>query len=243
MTSFPCGESRFDVPESHEERVALQREIADRAAWRSSGEDGLGTDAVAVGVDQSFRDDEAVSAAVAMRGGDVVERSVASAPLPMPYVPGLLAYREGPAICAALDGLGVEPDVVLFDGSGRIHYRQAGIATHVGVLRDVRSIGVAKNLLCGSSRTSLDVPLDPGDRVAIEADDEVEAPAGTVIGYAYQSRQYDETASQWINPLYVSPGHRIDADRAIDIVAEHCATHKLPEPIRRADAVVADRTG
>ena len=242
MTSFPCGDVSFEVPTDHASRVALQREIADRAAWSPSGEEVLADGAVVVGVDQAFRDDEAVSAAVAMCGDDVVDRSIASAPLPMPYVPGLLAYREGPAICAALDGLDADPDAVLFDGSGRIHPREAGIATHVGVLRDLRTVGVAKSLLCGRPHRSLDAPLEQGECVAIEADEDVEVAAGTVIGHAYQSRQYADTRSQWINPLYVSPGHRIDAETAVDLVAAWCWEHKLPEPIRLADAAVADRT-
>lgn len=236
MTAYPCGEGSFEVPDGHDARVALQREIADRAVWRPSPTDVPAGDAVVVGVDQAFRDDEAVSAAVAVRDEEVVDRSVATARLPMPYVPGLLAFREGPAICAALDGLAVDPDLVLFDGSGRIHYRQAGIATHVGVVRDVPSVGVAKSLLCGAPREPLDGPLDEGDRVAILADEDVEAPTGTVIGYAYQSRQYGDTSGQWINPLYVSPGHRMDASAAVEAVAAHCSQHKLPEPIQLADA-------
>lgn len=240
MTGYPCGDGRFEVPEHHDDRVDLQRRLAERAIWRTDGDDVEDRSAVVVGVDQAFRDDEAVSAAVAFQDGAVVDRAEAVAPLPMPYVPGSLAFREGPAVCAALDGLGVEPDIVLFDGSGRIHYRQAGIATHVGVVRDVPSIGVAKGLLCGTPREPLDEPLEQGDRVAILADDEVEAPEGTVLGYAYQSRQYPDSVSQHINPLYVSSGHRVDATTAVDVVATQLGEYKLPEPIRLADAAADD---
>nr|ABT17403.1 endonuclease V [Halorubrum sp. TP009] len=95
-----------------------------------------------VGVDQAFltdrdgdRPDAAVSAAVAFRDGTVVEYAHATTPLSIPYVPGLLAFREGEPILAALDALDAAPDLLVCDGSGRIHFREAGLATHVGVLR------------------------------------------------------------------------------------------------------------
>ena len=131
--------------------------------------------------------------------------------------------------------LSVEPDLALLDGSGRIHYRQAGIATHIGVTFDLPTIGVAKKLLCGTPQKSLDDPLPEGARVAIEANSRVDAPDGTVIGYAFQSRQF-ESGNRHINPLIVSPGHRVSAKTAVDLVEQLCAGYKLPEPTRLADA-------
>jgi deoxyribonuclease V len=202
---------------------------------------------VVVGIDQAFREERAVSAAVALSGGEVVERAGGSAPLSMPYVPGLLSFREAPAILDALTALSVDPDLLVVDGSGRIHFRQAGIATHVGVLLDVPAVGVAKNLLCGRPVGSLSDPLAAGRRVAIEADDEVECIAADgeetrpddewpVVGYAYQSRQYPNPERRHVNPLYVSPGHRVGAATSVDLVAALCAGYKLPEPTRLADA-------
>ncbi|MFC6787061.1 endonuclease V [Halobaculum halobium] len=185
------------------------------------------------GVDQAFLDDRAVSAVVVQRGGEVVERTYAVTELSIPYVPGLLAFREGGPIVDALATLESEPDLYVLDGSGRIHFRQAGIATHIGVLFDAPAIGVAKSLLCGT-------PADPVDerpagwRTPIAADDRVDAPDGTTIGYAYQSRQYD--SSPVINPLYVSAGHRVSAETTVDLVAALCDGYKLPEPTRVADA-------
>jgi deoxyribonuclease V len=194
-----------------------------------------------VGVDQAFltdredgRPDAAVSAAVALRDGAVVEYASATTPLSIPYIPGLLAFREGEPILAALDALDADPDLLVCDGSGRIHYREAGLATHVGVLRDVPSVGVAKSLLCGEP----DEPTDErpeGWRTPVRADDAVTtAEPGTVIGHAFQSRQYPN--SRRVNPLYVSPGHRVSAETAVDLVAAMCAGYKLPEPTRLADA-------
>ncbi|ELZ36459.1 endonuclease V [Halorubrum tebenquichense] len=195
---------------------------------------------VVVGIDQAFLTDRgdapdaAVSAAVAFRDGDVIEYASATTPLSIPYVPGLLAFREGDPILAALDALAADPDLLICDGSGRIHFREAGLATHVGVLRDAPSVGVAKNLLCGEP----DEPTEErpeGWRTPVRADGAVTtAEPGTAIGHAFQSRQYP--TSKRVNPLYVSPGHRVSAETAVDLVAALCAGYKLPEPTRFADA-------
>jgi deoxyribonuclease V len=253
---------------------ALQREIRRAARFV----DDLAVDptdpaavraATVVGVDQAFLDDRAVSALVAVRDGRVVERAHAVTPLEVPYVPGLLAFREGGPILAAFAELAVAPDLALFDGSGRIHFRQAGIATHVGVALDLPSVGVAKSLLCGVP----DEPVDgrpEGWRTPIRADERVEANAAggdgddeghegagdeggvgdredrgdredggrddeaPVVGYAYQSRQYPNEPV--VNPLYVSPGHRVANESAVEVVAALCEGYKLPEPTRLADA-------
>jgi deoxyribonuclease V len=188
------------------------------------------------GVDQAFDGDDAVSAVVVLRGREVVERVSAVEPTDIPYVPGLLSFREGGAILSAFAELDHDPDIVLVDGSGRIHYREAGLATHIGVTLDVPTVGVAKNLLCGMPVESLDRKLTEGERVSIEADDEVEtADNGTVIGHAVQSRQY-ESSNRHVNPLVVSPGHRVSAETAADIVLATAAGYKLPEPTRLADS-------
>lgn len=188
---------------------------------------------IVVGIDQAFLEDRVVSAAVAVQGGVVVDRTAAVSPLSIPYVPGLLAFREGGPILDALATLETDPDVLVLDGSGRIHFRQAGIAVHVGVLVDRPALGVAKNLLCGEP----DDPVDErpaGWSTPIRADSNVDAADGTVIGHAYQSKQYPK--SRRVNPLYISPGHRLSAETTLDLVAELCAGYKLPEPTRLADA-------
>ena len=231
-----------------EDMEALQRDIAAAATFSDDlpfdpASVGLGPDLLdpdpsadaplVAGVDQAFLDDRAVSAVVVLRDGAVVERTYAVTELSIPYVPGLLAFREGGPIVDALATLDAEPDLYLLDGSGRIHFRQAGIATHVGVLFDAPAIGVAKSLLCGTPDDDVD-GRPAGWRTPVRADGRVDAPAGTTIGYAYQSRQYD--ASPVINPLYVSPGHRVSADTAVDVVAALAGDYKLPEPTRLADA-------
>ncbi|MFD1511968.1 endonuclease V [Halomarina rubra] len=184
------------------------------------------------GVDQAFLDDRAVSAVVVLRDGEVVERTHAVSPLTFPYVPGLLSFREGGPILDAFERLDTTPDVVLFDGSGRIHYRQAGLATHMGVALDVPALGVAKSLLCGTPVADTD-HLEAGESVPIEANDRMDCEAGTLVGHAVQTRQFD---SYRINPVYVSPGHRVSAATARDVVLGCRGGYKLPEPTRLADA-------
>ncbi|WP_254280159.1 endonuclease V [Haloarcula marina] len=192
------------------------------------------------GVDQAFVGDRAVSAIVVLRGREVVERTYAVERTEIPYIPGLLSFREGGAILSAFEQLAHDPDVVFVDGSGRIHYREAGLATHIGVTLDVPTVGVAKNLLCGRPRESIDGKLPAGTRVPIEADEEYETTeAGTVVGYAVQTRQYD-SPNRHVNPLIVSPGHRVSAETAADLVLATAGGYKLPEPTRLADAYADD---
>jgi deoxyribonuclease V len=235
-----------DPSQSRDEMEALQRAVADAATFGdafafdpatvSVGNDAslTGERPLVAGVDQAFLgDDRAVSAIVCLRGGEVVERAHAVTDLSVPYVPGLLSFREGGPIIDAFEVLDADPDLVVFDGSGRIHFRQAGLATHLGVVLDVPSVGVAKNLLCG--RVEGDVGGRPeGWRASVVANERVDAPDGTVIGYAYQSRQYE--SNPVVNPLYVSPGHRVGAETAVDLIERLCAGYKLPEPTRLADA-------
>jgi deoxyribonuclease V len=223
------------------EMKRLQREIATAARFTDDPSIDPASPGIVAGVDQAFLEERAVSAIVAMRDGEVIERASAVSPLSLPYVPGLLSFREGGPILDAVRELDHEPDLWLFDGSGRIHYRQAGLATHMGVVLDVPSVGVAKGLLCGTPRRSIE-GLSEGTRVPIDPDDDVETigdagerPAADPLGYAVQTRQYD-SPDRHVNPVYVSPGHWVGAASAADHVEALCAGYKLPEPIRLADA-------
>lgn len=233
---------RPDPSMDRAEMEALQREIADETVFR----DAIDFDPTAVtvdspnpdtplvaGVDQAFLDDRIVSLIVLMRGSEIKERTYAVTPMEFPYIPGLLSFREGGPILDAFETLETEPDVIVFDGSGRIHFRQAGLAAHIGVALDRPAIGVAKNLLCGQPVAPTDA-LDAGERVEIVADGEVNTDDGTVIGYALQTRQFPN--SHRINPVYVSPGHRLSATTATDIIDQCRGEYKLPEPTRLADA-------
>jgi len=219
---------------SRGEMEALQREIGESAVFEDAPHlDPLSSDLLVAGVDQAFDGDRAVSAVVLTRGDEVIGRVHASRETEIPYIPGLLSFREGGSILAAFEELDREPDLVLVDGSGRIHYREAGLATHIGVTLDLPTVGVAKGLLCGRLSNPPERPFPAGTRVPVLADDEVSAPSGRVIGYALQTKQYE--GSRYVNPVYVSPGHRVSAESATDHVEALCSGYKLPEPIRLAD--------
>lgn len=200
-----------------EEMYEIQERVSERAIF----EDEHGEVETGAGVDQAFPGDRVVSCAVSMRGRSVVERSYVEEEAVMPYVPGLLAFREMPAAMAAVDGLEEQPDALLVDGSGRIHPRFAGLATHLGVALDLPSVGVTKNLLCGETEEPTEV--GEANRVVYE---------GRLVGYSFLSKER-------CNPIYVSPGHRYSPEGALRLVRNWLQGHKLPEPIFEADRCVS----
>src|SRR5690606_11353142 len=147
----------------------------------------------------------------------VMERQLARVPTTFPYVPGLLSFREMPAILAAWEQLQHKPDLLLCDGQGTAHPRRFGIACHLGVWLDLPTIGVAKKRLVGRHE---DVGNDKGSAVPLLDKNE---RIGTVV----RSRT-------GVNPLYVSAGHRISQDTAVEWVMACLTRYRLPEPTRQA---------
>jgi len=178
------------------------------------------------GVDAAFLGDRVVAAAVLLRYPEltVEEEATATAPIPLPYVPGLLSFREGPAVLAALDRLAGVPDLFLFDGQGIAHPRRLGIAAHLGVLLDRPAIGVAKSRLVGEADEAA-LGEEKGQWLPLTDD-------GEVIGGLVRSRSR-------VRPLYVSPGHRCTVDDAVAWTLACCTRYRLPEPTRSADALAA----
>lgn len=179
------------------------------------------------GIDVGFPGEKGRAAVAVLSFPDLqlVDSARAETGVPFPYIPGLLAFREGPVILAALERLSREPDLLIFDGQGLAHPRRMGIATHMGVLLDVPSIGCAKSRLVGTHQ-------QPGPRKGSYARlyDE-----GEVIGAVLRTRDR-------VNPIYVSIGHRIDLERAIDFVLRCCTKYRLPEPIRWAHRLASGET-
>ena len=173
------------------------------------------------GLDASITPDEKwyVAAVVLwdVRNGVVVEQHVACRRLTFPYVPGLLSFREAPALLAAIGKLRTRPDVLMCDGQGLAHPRRFGIACHVGLLAGVPSIGCAKSILIGEhgmlkpARGSTVALIDGGERV------------GTVL-----------RTRDGVNPVYVSVGHRIDLAGSEETVLRCSIRYRLPEPTRLA---------
>lgn len=134
-----------------------------------------------------------------------------------PYVPGLLSFREIPAMLQAYERLRHPPDVFLCDGQGLAHPRRFGLACHFGVMLAIPTVGCAKTKLCGEHG-----PLGPqkGDRQPLWLN-------GTQVGYVYRSKTN-------VKPLYVSPGHLADCDSALNLVERCIGRYRIPEPLRAA---------
>ncbi len=179
------------------------------------------------GIDVDLEEDAARAAIVVLRYPDLspLEGVTADAPLVFPYVPGLLAFREGPAVLAAWDKLQVKPDLLMFDGQGVAHPRGIGIASQMGLWLERPSIGVAKSRLYGFH-------ADPGPRRGDSAELFDERDRSRVIGAVLRTRDR-------VNPLYISPGHLIDVQASLEFVLKCCTGYRLPEPTRWAHKVAA----
>jgi deoxyribonuclease V len=207
---------RWDLPPA--EAVAVQERLRGQIVTRNE----LGQVRTVAGVDISTAKGRARAAIVVLRFPELepLEAAEADLPLTFPYIPGLLAFREAPAILAAVQGLRIEPDLFMLDGQGLAHPRRMGIASHVGLILDKPSIGCAKSLLCGHCEQVGGVVGDYGEIV----------DKGEVIGAAVRTREGTQ-------PVYVSIGHKVDLPSAISYVLRCCGGYRIPEPTRWAHRV------
>lgn len=173
------------------------------------------------GIDVGFEENGAVSRAavvvLSFPGLKWIESAVARKPTDFPYIPGLLSFREAPAVLKALEQLKVLPDLLICDGQGIAHPRRFGLASHLGLICDLPSIGVAKSRLIGEH-----APLGTarGERQFLYDEDEV-------IGAALRTRHNTR-------PVYVSIGHRVSLESAIRYTLACAPRFRLPEPTRQA---------
>jgi deoxyribonuclease V len=147
----------------------------------------------------------------------VVERRTVLMKIEFPYVPGLLSFREIPLILAVCRQLSTTPDLFIADAQGIAHPRRLGLASHLGLVLGVPTIGCAKSILCGKHG---DLGDDPGDCVSL-------VDGAEVVGSALRTKRR-------VKPVYVSIGHRIDLDEACRWVLACCRGYRLPEPTRLA---------
>ena len=172
------------------------------------------------GLDCAFGDDRVFAAVVAwdVERCRVIERRALSRPLRFPYVPGLLSFREAPALLAALRRLRTPVDALLCDGQGIAHPRRFGLACHLGVLLGLPAVGCAKSRLIGDWA---EPGRERGERSPLTHD-------GERIGTVLRTRT-------GVKPLFVSPGHLCDFEGAADLVLRCGGGLRLPEPVRLAD--------
>ncbi|RFF27243.1 deoxyribonuclease V [Wenzhouxiangella sp. 15190] len=213
--------SRIDTQALKERQRQLARQVIDQDDLRLPPQ-------LVAGVDAAFPDGGRTTraAAVLMRfpGLELMDEVVHEQPTELPYIPGFLSFRELPAILGALERLSVPPELVFCDGQGRAHPRRFGIACHLGVTTGLATIGVGKSRLCGRHE---EPGPEKGDAVALSDDDEV-------IGRVLRSRSR-------VRPLYISVGHRVSLETAVELVLACTPTYRLPEPVRRADRLAGHR--
>jgi deoxyribonuclease V len=203
--------------------IALQKEMAGRIVYDRA----LNFESIryVAGVDVSVRRDESSgrdmsqAAVVVLSYPDLtlVEAVTARQPTPFPYIPGLLSFREGPALIAAFEMLQLEPDALIFDGMGRAHPRRMGIASHIGLWLEKPTIGCGKTLLTGRHSEPASARGSSADLV----------DRGEVVGVALRTRDN-------VKSVYISPGHQIDLASAVELVLRCTTKYRLPEPIRYA---------
>jgi deoxyribonuclease V len=141
-----------------------------------------------------------------------------------PYVPGFLSFRESPSYIAALANLSKVPELLLVDGQGIAHPRGFGIASHLGVHLDIPAIGVAKTLFYGKPEGELDEKAGSAVRLMAGAKQ---------VGWVLRSKDK-------VKPLYVSPGHKVSMDGALEFVRSLLGKVRLPEPLRQAHVAAGD---
>lgn len=168
------------------------------------------------GCDQAFVDDKIVSMVVVLdsSNGKLIEKKYSIKEAVMPYIPGFLAYREMPAILEAYNKLENKPDVLLCDCNGILHPRKIGMASHLGLILEIPTIGVAKKKLLGI--------VDENKKIVYNEQ---------VLGLEVETKEFAK-------PVYVSPGHMISLKSAEKIVKEWLKGHKTPEPLHIAHKLV-----
>jgi len=201
---------RFSVRKAHEMQLQMANQVIreDRLPKKIR---------YVAGVDIAYAGETSIGAVAVLNfDSSLVESKTAHFKTRFPYVPTLLSFREIPPALLAMKKLTTKPDVFMVDGQGTAHPYRLGFATHLGLVADTATIGVAKSLLCGKVQ-----PFQEGKRWTPIMD------KGEIIGAAV-------ITNPGRKPVYVSIGHRVSLERAISLVL-HCARdRRIPEPVRTA---------
>ena len=170
------------------------------------------------GADQTYIGGKVISAIVVCdyKSLDVIEEKHAVVDAKIPYISGFLFYREGPAVIEAFNILEHKPDVLIVKGNGILHPRRIGMASQVGILLDMATIGIAKNLMLGHVREK-------------------------TIYAEKEARGYELITREHAKPIYISPGNKISLKKSLEVI-KNCMKfpHKLPEPLHLAHKYAND---
>jgi len=232
---------RFDL--TPKEAMALQEELRAHVVAEDRFDEIRRVAGVDVGYDRRGREATARAAVAVLSfpGLEPLADAVATVEVTFPYVPGLLSFRELPAVLAALDRLAQEapehlPDLLVCDAHGQAHPRRFGLACHLGVLTDTPSIGVAKNLLVGVHD---ELPPERGAwRPLVDPKAGGGSGGGGARGETIGAVVRTRTG---VRPVYVSVGHRVSLETAVDLTLRLAPRYRLPETTRRADRLASRR--
>lgn len=243
------GAVRYVPPADVAEALRVQEELRSRVDLVGPGPAAPTTVA---GLDVAYAEsDDRLAAAVTVLDAAtlaVVDEAVTVGRPAFPYVPGLFAFRELPALLAALDRLTVRPELLVCDGHGLAHPRRFGLACHVGVLTGLPSIGVGKTPLVGAwdepgprrgdrsdvTDTPSSRPAHPGRPPGSPQPALSGRPPGEVVGRVLRTRT-------GVRPVFVSVGHRADLDTACELTLRLAPRYRLPETTRSADRLSRER--
>ena len=188
--------------------LEVQRKVATRVIL----EDSYSTEFVA-GVDQAFFDDRIISGAVVLGLSlEVTGQASCIMSTAFAYIPGFLSFREGPAAIRAVKKLMPKPTLLFVDGCGINHPRMAGLASFIGVMLDLPTIGVTKNVLCGGG----ELPEKTGQATPLSHN-------GKQVGHLLKSKD-------GCRPIVIAPGHRVSKQSSLELARRYLVNHKLPEP-------------
>jgi deoxyribonuclease V len=204
----------FLMSESLKELASEQSRLSKRLVLR----DGFERVRLVAGADQAFIGKNIISSVVLCSYDTLepVEKVHATIESSFPYIPTFLSYREAPSIVSAWEKLKVKPDVLLIDGQGIAHPRGMGLASHVSVILDVPTIGVAKSRLFGDHRTPV-TAMKPEKLICGKGQ----------IGWVLRTKS-------GCRPIFISPGNKVSLGSSLEIVLGSMRNHKLPEPLRLA---------
>ena len=201
------------------EAIQLQNELKGKISLKKS----FNKVKKVAGADVSYYQNKMIAGVIVFEFPNlkVIERQFFISPINLPYIPGLLTFREGPSLLEAFVKIKNEPDIILFDGQGIAHPRRMGIATHLGLFLDKPTIGCAKSRLSGKYTS---VGEEKGDYALLKEGEEV-------LGAVLRTRRK-------VKPIFISPGYKIDLPNSIEIVLKCTEKYKLPIPVREAHIFV-----
>jgi len=204
---------------SPQEAIKIQKDLQSNISLKKSFSK---IDKIA-GADVSYYKNKVIAGIVILKFPqlEIIEKKSSVSSVNFPYIPGLLTFREGPSLLAALKKIKNEPDVILFDGQGIAHPRKMGIATHLGLFLDKPTIGCAKSRLSGEYTS---VGEEKGDYALLKEGEEV-------LGAVLRTKRK-------VKPIFVSPGYKIDLPNSIEIVLKCIIKYRLPLPVREAHIFV-----